>query len=94
MKKSSKLWRNVMIGAAIGAAISLFDRDVRASLWQHRTDDIRQLRQRIQQYRQSLESLREDVIFTAEKIKEIAEKTPEIIEILKETYSWNPQTKK
>jgi gas vesicle protein len=103
VKKRAKLWRNMMIGAAVGTLISLLDRETRKSLhvktiWQQRAECVRQLQQRVRQYRQSIETLTEDVIFIAEKIKEIAEKTPEVMEFLKESYNWkkddSPQMKK
>ncbi|MBB5325000.1 gas vesicle protein [Anoxybacillus tepidamans] len=84
-----KLWKNVMIGAALGAAVSLLDRETREALktvWRQREEWVRRLPEQMRQCRQSLETLTEDVIYTAEKIKVIAEKTPEMIEWMKETY--------
>lgn len=68
----------MVIGAALGAAVSLFDRKTRDSLkiaWQQRTE-------RVNQFCESLET----VVYTAKKIKDIAETTPKMIEWMEETY--------
>lgn len=84
-----KIARNIMIGAVIGAAVSLLDRETRHSLkevWVQRGKLIRQLPERIHECHESIGQLAEDVVYTAEKIKEVAEKTPEMIEWVKESY--------
>jgi gas vesicle protein len=98
--KSNKLWKGIMIGAAIGAAISLLDRETRKMLVEngkraknkfgHFLKDPVNIAENVNQHvhkcRQSLEQLSEDISFIAGKIKEINEKTPEVIGFVKETF--------
>jgi gas vesicle protein len=97
--KNNKLWKRMMIGAAIGAAISLFDRETRKTLAEN-TKHVKKkleylinepvnvaerINKQMHEYRQSLEQLLDDLSFIVGKIKEIKEKTPEVIEFFKET---------
>jgi gas vesicle protein len=82
--KSNKLWKGIMIGAAIGAAISLLDRETRKMLVEngkraknkfgHFLKDPVNIAENVNQHvhkcRQSLEQLSEDISFIAGKIKE------------------------
>jgi tRNA/tmRNA/rRNA uracil-C5-methylase (TrmA/RlmC/RlmD family) len=100
--KSNKLWKRIMIGAAIGAAISFLDQETRKMLvgngkrvknnLEHFLKDpvhiAENVNQHVQKCRQSLEQLSEDISFIAGKIKEINEKTPEVIQFVKETFVW------
>lgn len=80
MKRKGSIWKGVLIGAAVGAAFSLFGKigesQARSSL-----------PMRLKQWRRSVEEMAEDVEFMMEKIKDIVEKTPEVIEIVREVYS-------
>jgi gas vesicle protein len=94
--KSNKLWKGIMIGATIGAAISLLDQETRKMLVENgkrvknKLKDPVHIAQNVNQHvhkcRQSLEQLSEDILFIAGKIKEITEKTPEVIELVKEIF--------
>ncbi|MBA2872549.1 gas vesicle protein [Anoxybacillus calidus] len=93
--KSNKLWKGIMIGAAIGAAMSLLDQETRKMLraknkLEYFLKDLVNMAENVNQHvhkcRQSLEQLSEDISFIAEKIKEINEKTPEVIGFVKETF--------
>jgi gas vesicle protein len=80
VKRKGSVWKNILIGAAVGAAFSLFgkigEKQARSSL-----------SMRLKQWRRSVEEMAEDVEFMMEKIKDIVEKTPEVIEIVREVYS-------
>jgi gas vesicle protein len=93
--KSNKLWKGIMIGAAIGAVISLLDQETRKMLRAKNklehflkapVNIAENINQHVHKCRQSLEQLSEDISFIAGKIKEINEKTPEVIELVKETF--------
>jgi gas vesicle protein len=99
LEQGNKLWKRMMIGAVIGAAFSLLDRETRKSLVesgkntkkkleyliQEPAKFIESVHKQVNQCRQSLERLSEDVTFMVAKVKEIKEKTPEVIEFAKET---------
>jgi gas vesicle protein len=81
VKGKGNVWKGMLIGAAVGAAFSLF---IKKEEKQSRLS----LPMKLRQWRQSVEEMAEDAEFIMEKIKDIAEKTPEVIEIVKEAYSW------
>ncbi|RAK19190.1 hypothetical protein B0I26_107109 [Anoxybacillus vitaminiphilus] len=96
VRKINKVWKGIMIGAAIGAAMSLLDQEIRKKLGAdnklaHFLKDpvhiVEKVSQHIHKCRQSLEQLSEDISFIADKIKEINEKTPEVLELVKETFA-------
>jgi gas vesicle protein len=94
--KRNKLWKGIIIGAAIGASISLLDQETRKMLVENGKrvknklkDPVhiaKNVNRHVHKCRQSLEQLSEDISFIAGKIKEINEKTPEVIEFVKETF--------
>lgn len=80
MKGKGSIWKNILIGAAVGAAFSLLSKNGEK---QSRLS----LPMRLKQWRRSVEEMAEDVEFMMEKVKDIVEKTPEVIEIVKEVYN-------
>jgi gas vesicle protein len=81
VEKKRRVWKGVMIGAAVGAAFSLL-------IKKEEKQDRLSFPTKLKQWRQSVEEVAEDIEFIVEKIKDIVEKTPEVIEIVKEAYSW------
>ncbi|MFS0862561.1 YtxH domain-containing protein [Fredinandcohnia sp. 179-A 10B2 NHS] len=99
MSNQNKMVKSMLIGAAIGAAISLFDKETRESFLHtskrvgKKTVDILKnpgvytdlVKDQFNTVRTTVEQVAEDVRFVTTKVNEIAETTPEIVELVKET---------
>ncbi|WP_071458558.1 YtxH domain-containing protein [Bacillus massilinigeriensis] len=99
MANSSKFWTWMGIGAAIGAGLSLFDKNTRDAV----KDDMVKVtgtalyivrnpkgfaydvKASVNQVRSAVEQVADDVAFIAEKVDEIKEVPPQVADIMKET---------
>ncbi len=99
MGKRNKLVESMLIGAAIGAVVSLFDKDTRETVIQNGKAVSRKsaeiiknpevvtgkIKDNIRMVRSTINEITEDVQFLATKVNELNEKTPEMIGMIKET---------
>lgn len=99
MMSKRKLWSNILIGAAIGAAVSLLDKQTRDSVMENgkraagKTKEFLQnpgivvdkVNEKVENFRATIEQAREEYEYFAEKVNELRETTPQLIEMVKET---------
>ncbi|MBD8069934.1 YtxH domain-containing protein [Bacillus sp. PS06] len=96
---SKKMVQGMMIGALVGAAISLFDRKTReefventkrvsektVDLIKHPQQVTSAVKENIHEVRTTFEQLSDDLRFLSSKMNELNETTPEMISMIKET---------
>ncbi|MFT4413865.1 YtxH domain-containing protein [Fredinandcohnia humi] len=99
MSKRNKMIESMVIGALIGAAVSLFDKDTRESFIHtskrvgKKTAQVLKdpgaysqlVKDQFNAVRTTVEQVAEDVRFVTTKVNELAEATPEIADLVKET---------
>lgn len=99
MSKQNKMVQSMLIGAVIGAAVSLFDKETRETfvhnskcVGQKTVDVIKhpgkytnRLKDQYNAIRTTVEQVSEDVRFVTGKVNELTEATPQIVDILKDT---------
>ncbi|WP_394557729.1 YtxH domain-containing protein [Priestia aryabhattai] len=99
MGKRNKLVEGIVIGAIIGGAVSLFDKETRSSVIQgskklkDKTTTLIQhpelvtdtVKEKYETIRTTIEQVSEDVSFVAGKVEKLKETTPQVMEILNDT---------
>lgn len=99
MGKRNKLVEGIVIGAIIGGAVSLFDKETRSSVIQgskklkDKTTTLIQhpelvtdtVKQKYETIRTTIEQVSEDVSFVAGKVEKLKETTPQVMEIVNDT---------
>jgi gas vesicle protein len=99
MGKRNKLVEGIVIGAIIGGAISLFDKETRNSVIQgskklkDKTTTLIQhpelvtdtVKEKYESIRTTIEQVSEDVSFVAGKVEKLKETTPQVMEIVNDT---------
>lgn len=99
MGKRNKLVEGIVIGAIIGGAVSLFDKETRSSVIQgskklkDKTKTLIQhpelvtdtVKEKYETIRTTIEQVSEDVSFVAGKVEKLKETTPQVIEIVNDT---------
>ncbi|MFP7735683.1 YtxH domain-containing protein [Priestia aryabhattai] len=99
MGKRNKLVEGIVIGAIIGGAISLFDKETRNSVIQgskklkDKTTTLIQhpelvtdtVKEKYETIRTTIEQVSEDVSFVAGKVEKLKETTPQVMEIVNDT---------
>ncbi|MDY0942907.1 YtxH domain-containing protein [Priestia megaterium] len=99
MGKRNKLVEGIVIGAIIGGAISLFDKETRNSVIQgskklkEKTTTLIQhpelvtdtVKEKYETIRTTIEQVSEDVSFVAGKVEKLKETTPQVMEIINDT---------
>ncbi|MCM3020894.1 gas vesicle protein [Priestia megaterium] len=99
MGKRNKLVEGIVIGAIIGGAVSLFDKETRSSVIQgskklkDKTTTIIQhpelvtdtVKEKYETIRTTIEQVSEDVSFVAGKVEKLKETTPQVMEIVNDT---------
>ena len=99
MGKRNKLVEGIVIGAIIGGAVSLFDKETRSSVIQgskklkDKTTNLIQhpelvtdtVREKYETIRTTIEQVSEDVSFVAGKVEKLKETTPQVMEIVNDT---------
>jgi gas vesicle protein len=99
MEKRSRLWDGILIGALVGAAVSMFDKQTRehvleggrklgsqvAKTVKNPKETQEALKEKFNEFKETVEHLSEDVSFIAGKVDEIRELTPQVVDIVKET---------
>ncbi|MCM3186178.1 YtxH domain-containing protein [Priestia megaterium] len=99
MGKRNKLVEGIVIGAIIGGAVSLFDKETRSSVIQgskklkDKTTTIIQhpelvtdtVKETYETIRTTIEQVSEDVSFVAGKVEKLKETTPQVMEIVNDT---------
>ncbi|MFS0905980.1 YtxH domain-containing protein [Priestia aryabhattai] len=99
MGKRNKLVEGIVIGAIIGGAISLFDKETRNSVIQgskklkDKTTTLIQhpelvtdtVKEKYETIRTTIEQVSEDVSFVAGKVEKLKETTPQVMEIINDT---------
>ncbi|MCH1624246.1 YtxH domain-containing protein [Fredinandcohnia quinoae] len=99
MSNRNKMVESMLIGAVIGAAVSLFDKETRETFVHNskrvgqKTVDVlkhpgvytNRLKEQFNTIRTTVEQVTEDVRFVTGKVNELTETTPQIIDILKDT---------
>lgn len=99
MANRNKMLEGMIIGAAIGAAVSLFDRETReqfihntkkiskktVEVIKHPQEITNTLKENIHQVRTTFEDISDDVKFIVGKVSELNETTPEMLSMVKET---------
>ena len=99
MANRNKMVEGMLIGAVIGAAVSLFDKETRdiairnGKVLTSKTIDIiknpevvtGKIRDNIRMVRTTIDEVTEDIQFLATKVHELNEKTPEMIEMINDT---------
>ncbi|WP_078549908.1 YtxH domain-containing protein [Litchfieldia alkalitelluris] len=95
----NKMVEGMLLGAVVGAAISLFDRETReqvvngtikagekaAHLIKHPGQVASEMKENIHQVRTTLEQVSEDIRFITGKVSELNRTTPEMINMIKDT---------
>lgn len=99
MGKRNKLVDGIVIGAIIGGAVSLFDKETRSSVIQgskklkDKTTTLIQhpelvtdtVKEKYETIRTTIEQVSEDVSFVAGKVEKLKETTPQVMEIVNDT---------
>lgn len=99
MGKRNKLVEGMVIGAIIGGAVSLFDKETRSSviqgskklkdktktLIQHSELVTDTVKEKYETIRTTIEQVSEDVSFVAGKVEKLKETTPQAMEIVNDT---------
>jgi gas vesicle protein len=99
MTKRNKMVEGMLIGAVIGAAISLFDKETRESFLHtskrvsKKTVDVLRnpqgytelVKDQFNTVRTTIEQVAEDVRIVTSKVNEIVETTPELVDAVKDT---------
>jgi gas vesicle protein len=99
MGKRNKLVEGIVIGAIIGGAVSLFDKETRSSVIQgskklkDKTTTLIQhpelvtdtVKEKYETIRTTIEQVSEDVSFVAGKVEKLKETTPQVMEIVNDT---------
>ncbi|MED3979567.1 YtxH domain-containing protein [Priestia megaterium] len=99
MGKRNKLVEGIVIGAIIGGAVSLFDKETRTSVIQgskklkDKTTTLIQhpelvtdtVKEKYETIRTTIEQVSEDVSFVAGKVEKLKETTPQVMEIVNDT---------
>ncbi|WP_129705871.1 YtxH domain-containing protein [Priestia megaterium] len=99
MGKRNKLVEGIIIGAIIGGAVSLFDKETRSSVIQgskklkDKTTTLIQhpelvtdtVKEKYETIRTTIEQVSEDVSFVAGKVEKLKETTPQVMEIVNDT---------
>ncbi|MEH7226219.1 YtxH domain-containing protein [Bacillus sp. JJ1566] len=99
MAKRNKMVEGMVIGAVLGAAISLFDKETReqflhtskrvsrkaADVMKNPQGYTELVKERFNAVRTTVEQVAEDVRIVTSKVNEIVETTPAIVEAVKET---------
>ncbi|GAB1798560.1 YtxH domain-containing protein [Priestia megaterium] len=99
MGKRNKLVEGIVIGAIIGGAVSLFDKETRRSVIQgskklkDKTTTLIQhpelvtdtVKEKYETIRTTIEQVSEDVSFVAGKVEKLKETTPQVMEIVNDT---------
>ncbi|WP_280158130.1 YtxH domain-containing protein [Priestia megaterium] len=99
MGKRNKLVEGIVIGAIIGGAVSLFDKETRSSVIQgskklkDKTTTLIQhpelvtdtVKEKYETIRTTIEQVSEDVSFVAGKVEKLKETTPQVMEIVNNT---------
>ncbi|MBE5099213.1 MULTISPECIES: YtxH domain-containing protein [Priestia] len=99
MGKRNKLVEGIVIGAIIGGAVSLFDKETRSSviqgskklkdktitLIQHPELVTDTVKEKYETIRTTIEQVSEDVSFVAGKVEKLKETTPQVMEIVNDT---------
>ncbi|AJI24071.1 YtxH domain-containing protein [Priestia megaterium] len=99
MGKRNKLVEGIVIGAIIGGAVSLFDKETRNSVIQgskklkDKTTTLIQhpelvtdtVKEKYETIRTTIEQVSEDVSFVAGKVEKLKETTPQVMEIVNDT---------
>ncbi|MGF9892839.1 YtxH domain-containing protein [Priestia megaterium] len=99
MGKRNKLVEGIVIGAIIGGAVSLFDKETRSSVLQgskklkDKTTTLIQhpelvtdtVKEKYETIRTTIQQVSEDVSFVAGKVEKLKETTPQVMEIVNDT---------
>ena len=99
MGKRNKLVEGIVIGAIIGGAVSLSDKETRSSVIQgskklkDKTTTLIQhpelvtdtVKEKYETIRTTIEQVSEDVSFVAGKVEKLKETTPQVMEIVNDT---------
>ncbi|TYR79192.1 YtxH domain-containing protein [Priestia megaterium] len=98
-QRKNKLIDGIVIGALVGAAISLFDKETRQSvvrgskavkdktvtMIQNPSIVTEALKEKYEAVRTTIEQVSEDVTFVAGKVEQLKETTPEVVKAVKNT---------
>jgi gas vesicle protein len=99
MAKDNKLVRGMLIGALVGAAVTLFDKHTRDDVIQagknvsskvkgyveEPTTLTNEVKQKIDHVKDTVQEVSEDLSFLNEKMKELKQTTPQVINLMQET---------
>jgi methyl-accepting chemotaxis protein len=99
MAGSQRFWLGMALGAIVGGAISLFDKDTRHSVQEdvrkvtgtvtyitkNPNEFIGEVKDTVNKVRSTVQQVTEDVAFIAEKVDEIKEVSPQVAEIVHDT---------
>ncbi|WP_078382134.1 YtxH domain-containing protein [Sutcliffiella halmapala] len=99
MEKRNKMFEGMLIGALVGAAISLLDKETRTNfihngkqvggkikyVVQHPQEITDAVRQQIQNVKTTVDDVSRDMDYLRVKINELRETTPQVLEIVQDT---------
>ncbi|PGT79081.1 YtxH domain-containing protein [Bacillus sp. AFS040349] len=99
MANENKLVRGMVIGALVGAAVSLLDKHTREDVIQagknvsskikgyvdEPTTLTSEVKQKIDNVKDKVQEVSEDISFLNEKVKELRETTPQVVGLVQET---------
>ncbi|WLR51229.1 hypothetical protein LC040_19035 [Bacillus tianshenii] len=98
-EKRNKMWQGVFIGAIVGAAVTMFDRDTRentmncfkkncSSTWdvlKNPAETAEKVSQGASKFQQRAKVVADDTVFILQKLREIVETAPEVVDAAKKT---------
>jgi gas vesicle protein len=99
MANENKLVAGILVGALVGAAFSLFDRNTREDVVacgknasakikgyiQEPTLFTNEVKQKIEDVKDTFQEVSDDITFINEKVNELKETTPQVVNLLKES---------
>lgn len=99
MANENKFLRGMLIGAAVGAVVSMFHKQTRQGFleqgkcvtdqlkdyYQHPSKLSDDLKKKVAATKETVKEISEDLAFLNEKMKELKETTPQVIEMIQET---------
>lgn len=99
MAKENKLLTGILVGALVGAAVSLFDKQTRQDVIassqkvsskmkeyiEQPSTFTKEVKQKIDDVKDTVHEVSEDLAFLNDKVNELKETTPQVVKMIQET---------